>query len=82
MRELKRKIAIWLCPELYRDSNRLYALKQDILACRQWLGEFPEIRDSMQRLLDLDRAVYGDGKATASGISEFREQLRKRKEKP
>lgn len=79
---LKTRIAVWLCPELLAKSHQLHALKAEILEHRNWLSEFPEVHASMQRLLDIDRAVYGDGKPQVYSMWDFREGLRRKARQP
>ncbi|MFA9288163.1 hypothetical protein ACCQ08_25565 [Comamonas sp. SY3] len=47
---LRRKIALWLCPELKRDSGVAWRFPAHIEDYQRWLGAFPEVAQVLKCL--------------------------------
>gem|GEM_PF-6629660 len=59
---LRRKIALWLCPELKRDSDEAWRFRVHIQEYRHWLYMFPEVEQVLKSLCGM---VRGDGPINA-----------------
>lgn len=83
----RETIARWLFPNIAKNAARYCRMRDQIRTEIWWLSEFPDVRDTLQRLLDADRNHWrrpgephqGD---FPDGISEFREMLRARASSP
>lgn len=80
-----RWLARWLDPEIARTEARLDRIVSQLCYERHWLTpEFPDARDTMQRILESDRAYNRrpheapEIPTLPTDISEFREHLRRR----
>ena len=47
---LRRKIALWLCPELKRESDEAWRFRVHIQDYRHWLYMFPEVEQVLKSL--------------------------------
>lgn len=77
---IRTKIARWLSPELARSADRYFFLRTQVDDSHQWLSAYPDVRDTLQRLLELDRDHWRRLDEPASGtlpseIWRFREIL-------
>ncbi|WP_182342616.1 hypothetical protein [Comamonas koreensis] len=82
---LRRKIALWLCPELKQESDESWRFRAHVQDYQHWLGMFPE---AAQVLKSLRATVLGSepiNAGTPAGdevctIGGLREQLFRMKE--
>lgn len=83
----RETIARWLFPDIAKNAARYVTMRNQINIEIWWLAEFPDVRDTLQRLLDADRNHWcqmdepHQGELP-DGISEFREMLRARASSP
>ena len=78
-----RQIAAWLAPDMARNEQRYYYLRNQVSDAHRWLGEHKDAADLAQWLLELDadhwRALGTSPIGTLpSRIDDFREVLRRR----
>ncbi len=77
---IRERIARWLCPELGKKADRYWFLCVQIDDSHQWLSAYPDVRDTLARLLELDRDHWRTLDEPATGklpseIWRFRELL-------
>jgi len=80
---VSEKFARWICPDLGNRADRYWVLSSEIQLCHRWLGEFPEVDLTLQRLNEIDRDHWRELGTPSTGklpyrIEEFREMLRRR----
>lgn len=81
---LREAIARWICPELGKRGDRYWYLWHQIDSSHKYLSaEFPDVGDTLKRLLEVDRDHWRDLEEPATGklpteIGRFREMLRRR----
>lgn len=47
---LRRKIALWLCPELKQESDESWRFRAYVEDYQRWLGAFPEVAQVLKSL--------------------------------
>lgn len=47
---LRRKIALWLCPELWHETNESWRFRVYSEDYQRWLGAFPEVAQVLKSL--------------------------------
>jgi hypothetical protein len=80
---IRDTIAEILSPSMAREAMRYRYMRDQIKTEIWWLAEFPDVRDTLQRLLDIDRNFWRAADEPYSGdlpssIVDFREMLRRR----
>lgn len=81
---IKRSVAIWLCPQLGKDSDYYWRMKLAINDNRHWLAyEFPIVAETMSWILEEDYNYSRSSNQIVSceypgGISQFRDYLRRK----
>jgi len=83
----RETIARWLAPKMAREADRYNRMFGQMITEIWWLTEFPDVCDTLQRLLDADRNHWRQMDEQhqgelPDGISEFREMLRARASSP
>lgn len=84
LKRIKRAIAIWLCPQLGKDSHYYWKMRTSINNDTHWLAyEFPIVAETMRWILEEDynysRSLNDKvSNEYPSGISNFREYLRRK----
>jgi hypothetical protein len=74
-----------LCPDLALDADAAWRMRCELQTDVQWLHEFPDVRDELQRLISLDRSytgkpVHPQVVPFSYDIGSFREALRRRRD--
>lgn len=82
MKALREAIAKWPCPDLELAQHRYHILMQNVGENRAWLSEFPDVFDSMSRLLMIERRSWDAATKPEYPASmwDFRENLRRRRD--
>lgn len=85
MSRLRRWLARKLWPEVFEKAERGWYRQQLIQQLHRWCGEFRDVSDAAEWMLACEASRYrqiGESDhSKASDISDFREMLRRRRDK-